>query len=282
MKSIKGKIKGLMFVFASIFKWKRIVPVVTIKETYNLLTGKVALITGGSGGIGFAIAKKFISSGCKVILSGTNETKLQHLVNELGPGSCSYIIIEINKIDSFQDKIIEASKIFGKIDIFVNCHGVHTKRNDLDFLNITENEYDKVMNINLKGTYFICQKIASYMISKSIKGHILIISSQSALEPSWSPYRLSKRGISGITEGIAKKLLPYGIIVNAIGPGPTATTMQDDLIRGSIFTPDNPIGRYTIPDEIAEYAKLLVSNLGDSIVGQTIYMSGGRGIIDIK
>ena len=118
------------------------------------------------------------------------------------------------------------------------------------------------------------------MIPRKINGHILIISSQSALEPSWSPYRLSKRGIEGIIEGMAQRLIEHQIVVNGLGPGPTATTMQDDLIDGSIYTADNPIGRYTMPEEVAEFAKMLVSDLGNTIIGQTLYMSGGRGIID--
>lgn len=75
------------------------------------------------------------------------------------------------------------------------------------------------MNVNLKGTYFLCQSIAKYMIHRKINGHILIISSQSALEPSWSPYRLSKRGIEGIIEGMAQRLIEHQIVVNGLGPG---------------------------------------------------------------
>lgn len=273
-------IKSVLITIVSIFKWKRIVPIIAVRDANKLLDGKVALITGASGGIGLAIASKLLESGCKVVLSGTNEEKLRLKASEIGVES--FLTIDINEIHLFDSKVNEASKFYGKIDIYINCHGIHTKRNGFDFLNVTEEEYKSVMDINLKGTYFMCQKVALYMIKNKIKGHILIVSSQSALEPSWSPYRLSKLGISGITAGIAKKMLPYGIVVNAIGPGPTATSMQDECIRGSIYTSDNPIQRYTLPDEVAEYAKLLVSHLGDTIVGETLYMSGGRGTIDMR
>lgn len=128
----------------------------------------------------------------------------------------------------------------------------------------------------------MCQSIAKYMITNQIKGHILIISSQSALEPSWSPYRLSKLGIDGITRGMAQRLLEHGIIVNSIGPGPTATTMQKEYKGDNIYTPLNPIKRFTMPEEVAQYAVLMVSDLGNTIVGQTLYMSGGRGITEIR
>lgn len=279
MGLIKEKIKSVIFLASIANKWQRNIPITEINEDGTFLKGKVALITGGSGGIGIAIARKFLDCGSKVIIAGTNEEKLRNKCKELGE-FCSSIVINVENIQEFSDKVESASQIFGPIDILVCSHGIHTKRQGFDFLNVTEDEYDDVMNINLKGTYFLCQSIARYMIRNEIKGHILIISSQSALEPSWSPYRLSKRGIAGITEGMALRLLQKGIIVNALGPGPTATTMQDKLIHGSIYTADNPIGRYTMPEEIAEYAKILVSDLGNTIVGQTIYMSGGRGIID--
>lgn len=279
MGKIKEKVKSAIFILSAAFKWKKEIPIVHVHEDGTLLKGKVALITGGSGGIGFAIAKKFLECGCKVIIAGTNEEKLQNKVSELG-GACTFFVINVNHVEKFNTVIDEVAKIYGKIDILVCSHGIHTKRSHFDFLNVTEEEYDSVMRVNLKGTYFLCQAMAKYMISKEIKGHILIISSHRALEPSWSPYRLSKRGIEGITEGIAQSLIRHGIVVNAIGPGPTTTSMQDPLIDGSIYTSENPLERQTLPAEVAEYAKMLVSNLGDTIIGQTIYMSGGEGIID--
>ena len=263
----------------SMLKWEKKIPIVSVKENSALLKDKVALITGGSGGIGMAIAKKFIDSGCSVILAGTNAKKLNGCIEKLGK-QAKAIVINMNDSSSFADKIVDAASFFGKIDIFINCHGVHTNRKGFNLLNVTEDDYDKVMGINLRGTYFICQNVAKYMIQNHVRGHILIVSSQSAIEPSWSPYRLSKYGECGLISGFAQVLLPYGIIVNGLGPGPTATGMQEECFDGSIYTKDNPIERYTMPDEVAEYAKLLVSDLGNTVVGDTLYMSGGRGIID--
>ena len=273
--SLKGKLTALV----SILKWEKKVPIVQKVAEGKLLNDKTALIIGGSGGIGIAIAKKYKENGCNVILAGTNLEKLKKTASEIGVKA--FLTINMNDVSSFEQKIKEAVSFFGKIDVLVYASGIHTKRNDLDFLNVSEAEYDSVMNVNLKGAYFICQTASKYMIGDKIKGHILVISSQSALEPSWSPYRLSKKGLSGLVAGMAQKLIPHGIVVNAIGPGPTATGMQDECIGGSVYTSDNPIGRYTMPDEIAEYALLMVSHLGDTIVGDTVYMSGGRGIIDM-
>lgn len=91
-----------------------------------------------------------------------------------------------------------------------------------------------------------------------------------------------KMGTNAITKGMAQRLLEHGIIVNAIGPGPTNTSMQKNYREGNLYTPLNPIKRFTTPEEIAQIAKILVSDLGNTIVGQTIYMSGGRGIVEIR
>ena len=279
MNNVKRKIKSIAKSSVSLLKAKQKIPIYQTSD--SLLKNKIALISGGCGGIGMAIAKEFIKSGCKVIISGTNEEKCKRSCEILG-NNTKYIILDINQVNNLKSKIDEAKNVFGKIDIYVNSVGVHTVRPNFNFLTITEKEYDEVMSINLKGTYFICQEISKYMIESKIKGHILIISSQSALEPAWSPYRLSKWGIKGLTAGMAQQLISYGIIVNAIAPGPTATSMQNFKSGESIQTFQNPIERYTTPEEIAQYAKMLCSDLGNTIVGDTLYMSGGRGIIEIR
>lgn len=273
------KIKNIIKKTISTMNEREIIPIPHLIDTEQMLQGKVAIVTGGSGGIGYAIAKSFIESGCKIIITGTNEDKLNQCCKDLG-SNANYITLNLNAVGSFGGKVIEAVKMFGKIDILVNSAGIFSTKND--FLHVEEDEYDDIMDINLKGTYFFCQAVAKYMVLTKIKGHILLISSQSALEPAWSPYRLSKCGVKGVTLGIAQQLLPYGIIVNAIAPGPTATMMQGYKKNESIYTDGNPAGRYAMPGEIAIYAKYLVSNLGDMIIGDTLYISGGRGIIDIN
>lgn len=193
----------------------------------------------------------------------------------------SYMANEITE-EQYHAELMDYEEAHRKLNERLTAIMEDVDRDGLDFVNVTLDEYDTIMNINLKGTYFMCQTVAKYMIENKIKGHILIISSQSALEPSWSPYRLSKLGIDGITKGMAQRLLEHGIIVNAIGPGPTNTSMQKNYREGNLYTPLNPIKRFTTPEEIAQIAKILVSDLGNTIVGQTIYMSGGRGIVEIR
>lgn len=256
----------------------RTIPIFQGTTNDKILEDRVALITGGSGGIGFAIAEKFIKTGAKVIISGTNEEKLKKNVKKLGKNA-DYVVLNIKKVEDIKLVFENAKEKFGKIDILVNAAGIHIDRDNLNFLNITEDEFDSVIEVNYKGTYFISQCFANYLIENKIKGNILMISSITELEPAWSPYRISKHGINALTEGLAQQLIDKNIIVNGIAPASTATNMLDYKEGDSIYSNDNLIERYVLPSEIAEIAVVLVSKLGQTIIGDTIYMSGGRGIL---
>lgn len=112
-----------------------------------------------------------------------------------------------------------------------------------------------------------------------IKANILNIASSSSLRPAISPYTLSKWGIRGLTLGLAKSLIPYNIVVNALAPGPTATPMLLPQSSESIDLPTSPANRYATADEIANMAVMLVSDIGRMIIGDCIYMTGGAGVI---
>lgn len=119
-------------------------------------------------------------------------------------------------------------------------------------------------------------------IEKKTKGHILNVTSSSALRPAWTPYHMSKWAVKGLTLGLADLLLPHGIIVNAIAPGPVATHMLGKNEGDSIEKSDAVCGRYAMPSEIASLAVFMVSDMGNMIVGDTYYMTGGSGLISLK
>lgn len=273
---LKGKLKKAFKTINS--KEKIAVPALTGIE--NLLAGRTALITGGSSGIGYAIAKKFLSSGCRVIIAGTNEDKVKNCCDKLDSKNVRGITLNLLEVSSLKDKIIQSARLFDNacIDTLVNCAGFNPKKY---FFDITEEDYDKTMDTNVKGTFFMCQAMANYMIENKIKGHILNLSSSSALRPAWSPYEMSKWSIRGLTVGLADALIPYGITVNALAPGPTATPMLGKSADGDLDLPSNPIGRYATPEEIANLATILVSEMGNLIIGDTLYATGGSGIISL-
>ncbi len=280
----EGSMLGVYMIVKRIIKCLRnnepkMIPIPTQLDTTELLKDKVALITGGSGGIGIAIAESFLRNGCKVIIAGTSQEKLDNSVKKLG--GCENVralIIDVTKVDSLTEKVELAACFYGKIDILVNCAGINCFS---DFLDVSENEYDTVMNVNAKGTYFMSQAIAKYMINNAIKGHILNVTSSSALRPAKTPYHMSKWAVKGFTLGAADRLLPSGIIVNAIAPGPVATAMLGKGENDSIYKEGQPSGRYALPVEIANMAVLLVSDICNLVVGDTLYMTGGSGIISL-
>ena len=264
-----------------LLKEKEVYPVITLVDKERVLGDKVALISGGSGGLGMLIAETFMKSGAKVILAGTSESKLKKCAEKISGGGSTPCYIELNleDIKSFPDKVKTVSEMFGNIDILVNCSGRNIYAED--FLHVTEEHYDSIMDVNIKGTYFLCQEIGKYMIEKGVKGHILNITSASALRPAWSPYQLSKWALRALTTGLADQFLPHGIIVNAIAPGPVATPMLNKEDGDSIYLKDQPSGRYAVPMEIANMAVILVSDIGNLVVGDSVYMTGGSGILSL-
>ena len=277
---LKSKIKNLI----KMTQEKQIIPVEHIVDKDELLKDKVAVVIGGSGGIGLAIAKSFVESGCKVVLCGTNEKKLKKSLEEFtDKEKAQAMVFNIADADLMRSNVEKAVKIFGKVDILVNSAGVHTE--NVSFFTMAPGEFDRVMNINLRGPFFLCQAFAEYMMKDNNaidKKHILLVSSSRGSEPAWSPYGISKWALNGLTQGLAQMLLPYDIIVNAIAPGSTATELIGVKEGDSITTNENKIGRLAMPDEVANLAKLLASPAGDMIVGETVHISGGRGVMDIR
>lgn len=260
------------------FVREKIVPIKTPILLGNALERRKALIVGGSGGIGNAIARSFSDNGCKVVIAGTNEFKLRQ--GCLDSDSIQYHVIDVTDVENIFDSIQDAEKHFDNnpFDIIVNAAG---KRGPGDFWQVTPKDWDEVMDINLKSVFFICQAAAKYMKERKITGHILNIGSASALKPGKTPYEISKCGIKSLTLGLAKELVGFGIVVNCLSPGPTATSMLHYEPNDGIEWEGNPAGRMATPEEIAAWSVLLVSNLGDYVVGNSVYVTGGSGTICI-
>lgn len=270
-------IKRILKKFVRVKKEKVLIP--TLEGSF--LNDRCALITGGSSGIGYSIAKSFLNNGATVIITGRNIGKLEDAKKKLVKDcKVKEDKIKINTLDLLDLKNMknEFDKIVSNniIDIFVNNAGVNGGE---VFPNTSEEDFDKVMDTNLKGLYFFSQIIADYMVENKIKGNILNITSSSSLRPGISPYILSKWGEKSLTLGMAKKYLPYGIVVNALAPGNTSTSMvnKNDLL--DLTCDYSPSKRFIAPEEIGNIATILVSNMGRMIVGDTIYMTGGSGVI---
>lgn len=274
--NLKAKIKKLLLQIADIFRKKEIT-YLTIKHVKptNLLENRVALITGGGSGIGKAIAKSFAESGAIVIIAGRKEEKLIKAKKEILGGNVYILQIDTTDTSSIPNKIKEAEQLLGgrNIDILINNAGVSGG----EISTTNEIEFDKIINTNIKGTFFMSKYFGEYMRDRGIKGNILNIASSSSLRPATSAYNISKWGIRGFTIGLARLLAPHGITVNGIAPGPTATPMMMKNNEKNMAKPNSLIKRWILPEEIANMAVFLVSDMGKSIVGDIVYMTGGAG-----
>ena len=253
------------------------VPVIIETSQESMLSGKTALVSGGTSGIGFEIARAFLRTGANVIICGRNTEKLNKAVNDLSPlGAVSGLAFDISNISNMQEIVNEfLSREKPHIDILVNSAGINGSER---FGFITEEMYDLVLNTNLKGILFLSQLIANYMKENHIKGNILNIASTGSFRPADTAYRISKWGLRGLTLGMAKSLIKHGIVVNGIAPGPTATSMLS-ASNEDISWVRNPSGRMATVEEIAELAKFMVSGSGRMIVGEIVSLSGGAGVL---
>jgi len=283
-----GKIKGILHRGTHYILHG--VPHVTVEakilqvHASELLASRVILITGGSSGIGKAIAKACLESGAKVIITGRNKEKLYAAIDNLREISTAVYALTLDNTDvkKMKDAILDAEKIAGaRLTTLINNAGIALG----SFDHLEEEEFDKVLDTNIKGTVFLSKYFSEYLRQNDIKGNILNMVSSSGLRPAVSAYEISKWGLRGFTAGLAKKLIPYGIVVNGIAPGPTATPMLMREGEHNLFHPTNPSGRYTTPEEVASLAVYLISDMARQIVGDVVCITGGAGTItydDIK
>lgn len=249
--------------------------------TNELLKNRCALITGGTSGIGLSIAEAFLNSGATVFITGRSYERIKKVIDHLNsPGKVFGLEIDNSNLSSIEKgfqkalSIVQDNKLVA-IDILVNNAGV----NGGHLPNSSESDYDKVMDTNLKGVFFFSQMMGKYMVENKVRGNILNIASSSSLRPAVSAYTISKWGIRGFTMGLARSLSKYGITVNGIAPGQTLTPMimKDICAEQNLIKPEIPLGRWIMPEEIANGALFLVSDMGRSVVGDILYMTGGAG-----
>lgn len=251
--------------------------IVTTPLYDNILEGKSVLITGGSSGIGFAIAKKCVECGAKVVITGRDEVRLKEAAGRIGLDRCYYQVWDIADTSSIQEELNKCKEhTEADIDILVNNAGVAPSK---FFGNTDEAEWNRIYNINLKGNFFLTQEIVRQWRLKPFSGYkkIINISSQGGFVGATYPYRMVKWDVRGLTEGLGKMLVKDNIIVNGIAPGIVKTAMQEFAMHqgDNLYTNQNPIGRVCLPEEIAELALFLISDTSNFIVGQTIVCDGG-------
>lgn len=239
--------------------------------------GTKAIVTGGSRGIGFAIAKALVENGVSVVISGRDEERAREAAGKLGAKYLAWDISDISVMQASFDRCVE---MLGGFDILVNNAGVLTSSNEwgIGKLRLSEEEWDRVMDINLKASYFMMQTAVRYMYENKIKGNVLNVSSVAATEPTCGPYGASKAGLYGLTRGWGRDFAPCGIVINGMGPGPIATDMNGWKEGDSMAHSRIPTGRFGTAEECAKLALYLLDENADQIIGHTVIIDGAYDI----
>ncbi|MBD8533033.1 MULTISPECIES: SDR family NAD(P)-dependent oxidoreductase [unclassified Massilia] len=242
------------------------------------LADKIALVTGASQGIGLACAQRLVQDGARVMLADVRP-EVAEAAAALGDAA-RYFVADVSQksdVDALFAATIEA---FGRVDILVNNAGV---THAADFLDLREEDFDRVMRVNLKSMFLCSQAAARDMVARGSGGCIINMSSVNAelVIPNQVPYVISKGGVNQLTRVAAISLAAHGIRVNAIGPGTILTELAKQAVLSSpearhTILSRTPLGRCGEPEEVASIAAFLASDDASYMTGQTLYADGGR------
>ncbi len=249
------------------------------------LKDKIAIVSGAARGIGYACAERFLADGAKVVLADIDEKGGENAAAALAEGNREAVFIACDVGDRLEVRnlIAETLSTFGTIDILVNNAA---RLDSAPFLELSEDEFDAVLQTNLKGPFLLGQAVAKQMAAQVDEGKppgaIVNMSSVNAVFalPDHVAYSVAKGGLAQLTKAMALALADKGIRVNAIGPGSIMTEMLEEVASDAAIAKRilsrTPLGRFGEPSEIAAIAAFLASDEASYITGTTIYADGGR------
>jgi len=247
-----------------------------------ILDEKVAIITGAAQGLGKAIALRYAHEGANIVIVDLNEKKGNEVKKEIEAFGKKALLVKIDicVISQIKKMVQKTVEVFGKVDILVNNAGIMIR---CPFLEVTEDIWDKTLDINTKGSFFCAQEVAKEMVKAGNGGRIINIASflgkVGYLHSNHAPYEASKAGVITMTKQMAIELAPYKVNVNAIGPGIIQTEMTAKSRRNSAHVAEVmkeiPLGRYGVPEDIAGVAVFLASKDANYMTGTTVFVDGG-------
>jgi len=243
-------------------------------------TKKVAIVTGGGSGLGFAIAQKFVANNITTIIAGRNVEKLHAAKEQLGE-LCFSLPCDVSDLKSIPPFVQNVLDRFGQIDILVNNAGINIKK---DFIAVTDEEFQAVLTTNVTAVFAMSREVVKHMLQKKA-GCIINISSMAAQYglPKVIAYSASKTAIEGMTRAMAVELSPHGIRINAIAPGfifsaMTEAALNTDPERKAKVFGRTPMGIMGQPDDIGNAALYLASDAAKFITGVVLPVDGGNSI----
>lgn len=255
------------------------VPVVNVKAAISFFTptdklaGKKIIVTGGGRGLGAAMAKKFVQEGASVLITGRSEDTLKKTSEEIG---CSYMVLDMMSPEKFDKFINDAESKLSGLDVLVNNAGVSLHENS--FFDVVPEGFDTQIDTNFKGGYFLTQSFIKRMIELGRAGNVLFISSETGETADFRPYGFTKAAVNSMVQGLAHLYAKNNIRVNAIAPGVTASDMTGFKADDNLYTDYNRIGRIYLPEEVAEVASFLVSDISNCVSGQIIACNNAQSV----
>lgn len=238
------------------------------------LENKVAIITGGAGGIGLAAVKRFLEEGAKVAIVDYDKQQGEKIEAELG-GNVAFFAVDVSKLADVKEMVEQVVDRFGKIDILINNAGI---TRDATLVKMSEEDFEKVIQINLNGVYYCTQAVAPHMIAQG-SGKIISTSSVSGVYGNFGQtnYAATKAAIIGMTKTWAKELGRKGINVNAVAPGFTATPMVEKMPEKVLQQMEGitSLQRLGKPEDIANAYLFLASDEASYITGHVLQVDGG-------
>lgn len=238
------------------------------------LANKVAIITGGAGGIGLAAVKRFLEEGAKVAIVDYDKQQGEKMEAELGE-NVAFFAVDVSKLADVKEMVEQVVDLFGKIDILINNAGI---TRDATLVKMSEEDFEKVIQINLNGVYYCTQAVAPHMIAQG-SGKIISTSSVSGVYGNFGQtnYAATKAAIIGMTKTWAKELGRKGINVNAVAPGFTATPMVEKMPEKVLQQMEGitSLQRLGKPEDIANAYLFLASDEASYITGHVLQVDGG-------
>jgi glucose 1-dehydrogenase len=245
------------------------------------LAGKIALVTGSSKGIGRAIAERFAQEGADVVINyNSTPGGAQEALRIVTAAGRRGLIVQADLAKTTELRTLVATAIehFGQLDILVNNAGVETHA---PFWEVNEEDYERVLNVNLKGVFFTTQAFVRHLLHTHRPGKIINISSvhEELPFPNFAPYCASKGGLKMLTRNLSVELGPFGITINSIAPGAIETPINTKLLHDpqklGALQGQIPLGRLGQPQDVAGLATFLASSDADYVTGSTYFVDGG-------
>lgn len=246
------------------------------------------IIVGGASGIGYATAQKMLNGRVKnVILASRDRTKLEIAASKLklsGQGYNNVFTLEfdIANVKKHDELILQSESLIGAVpDGLVISSGVNFDGSNWKGFNISEDDFDRVMDINLKGVFFLIRNFSNYLNARNVKGNICVVSSISAHRDLLSVYQITKNAVSGIVHAYGKHMCERGIVLNCVEPGTTNTDMMKGLadytdgVRVGKIWNDNSVRRLLRAEEIAEIICFCMSEASEALAGSCVLAGGG-------